>query len=161
VRVRVGEDGSDYVCDICRSSGIGFAVPERQFDGVSIANAWSGEVENEIIREDRRPDRDDRQSGRRKRLLAKPALPLLRTWRGVVNAGNLGHVDQRFHADFRGDCSHGRACLQLAGGHGHAEEDSPNAADNAIHVGWFEQVPTPPQRRQPARPQPARLRGKP
>jgi hypothetical protein len=52
----------------------------------------------------------------------------------------LGHVDQGVHPDFPGDRRHGHGRFQVAGGHGHAEVDSPTATDDPIDVGRFEEV---------------------
>jgi hypothetical protein len=59
VRPTVGEDGSDYPSDISRSNWRGLAPPERQFDTASVADARTGEGEEEAFQEDRRPNGDD------------------------------------------------------------------------------------------------------
>src|SRR5215472_6725295 len=117
---RVGEDGSDYPSDISRGNRIGLAPPERQLDAASIADARTGEGEEEALQEHRRPDGDDRQAGPRERLLAEPVLPLLTARGGVLDAhlgdGHLGHVDQGVHTDFPGDRRHDYGRLQVPGG---------------------------------------------
>src|SRR5215510_7004304 len=86
MRPGISEDGSDYPSDISRGNRIGLALPERQFDAASVADARTGEGEEEALQEDRRPDGDDWQAGPSERLLAEPVLPLLRARGGVLNA---------------------------------------------------------------------------
>src|SRR3989442_811680 len=85
-----------------------------------------------------------RQAGPRERLLTEPVLPLLTARGGVLNAhlgdGHLRHVDHGVHPDFPGDHRHGDRRFQVPGRHGHAEVDSPTAADDTIDAGRFEQV---------------------
>ena len=144
VRPRVGEDGSDDPGDISRGNRIGLAPPERQFDAASVPDGRTGEGEEEALQEDRRSNGDDRQAGPREGLLTEPVLPLLRARGGVLDAhlgdGHLGHVDQRVHPDFPGDHRHGDRRFKVPGRHGHAEVDSPTAADDPIDVGRIEQV---------------------
>src|SRR5215467_4535138 len=83
MRPGFGQDGSDDPCDIRRRDRRGLALPERQFDAVPIADARSGEGQEEPFQEDGRPDGDDGQAGPRERLLAEPVLPLLKTRGGV------------------------------------------------------------------------------
>src|SRR5262249_13211616 len=84
VRPRVGEDGSDYPSAISRSNWRGLAPPERQFDRASVADARTGEGEEEAFQEDRRPNGDDRQAGPRERLLARHFRLRLFPWAGVT-----------------------------------------------------------------------------
>src|SRR5262247_1467047 len=86
IRRRFGEDGSNDPRDIRRRDRRSLALPERQFDVVPIADARSGEGQEEPFQEDGRPDGDDGQAGRRERLLAEPVLPLLKTRRGVLDS---------------------------------------------------------------------------
>ena len=63
VRPRVGEDGSDYPSDISRGYRRGLAPPERQFDTAWVADARTGEGEEEALQEDSGPDDDDQRRG--------------------------------------------------------------------------------------------------
>ena len=98
----------------------------------------------ETLQEDGWPDGHDRQAGPRERLLAEPVLALLRAGGGVLDAhlrdGHLGHVDQGGYPDLPGDRRHDHGCLQIPGGHRHAEVDPPAAFDDPIDVDRFEQV---------------------
>ena len=69
---------SDYPSDISSGNRRGLALPERQFDAASVANGRTDEGEEETLREDRRPDHENPQTGQCERLLAEPVLPLLR-----------------------------------------------------------------------------------
>jgi hypothetical protein len=51
VRPTVREDGSDYASDISRSNWRSLAPPERQFDTAAVADARTGEGEEEAFRE--------------------------------------------------------------------------------------------------------------
>ncbi len=143
MRARVGEDGSDHASNVCRSDRICLASPERQFNAASVADALGGKRQK-AFQKHRRPDGDDRQPRPREHLLAEPVLSLLRARGGVLDAhlgdGHLGHVDQGVHSKFPSDRRHGHRCLQVPGGHGHAEENPPTAANDPIDVGRVEQV---------------------
>src|SRR5262249_6353417 len=144
VRPRVGEDGSNYLSDIRRGDRRRFASPEWELDAASVADGRSDEAKEEALQEDGWPDGYDRQAGPCERLLAEPVLALLRARGGVLDAhlgdGHLGHVDQGGHPDLPSDRRHGHGCLEIPGGHGHAEVDSPAAFDDPKDVGRFEQV---------------------
>jgi hypothetical protein len=143
VRARVGEDSSDDPSHIGRRNRRGLAPTERQLDAASVSDARTGE-RGKALQEHGRSDGDDRQAGPRERLFAEPVLPLLTARGGVLDAHlgdrHLGHVDEGVHPDFPGDRRHGHGRLQVPGGHGHAEVESPTAADHPIDVGRFEEV---------------------
>src|SRR5262249_20736831 len=84
VRLRVGEDGSDYLSDISRGDRRGLAPPERQFDAASVADGRTYKGEK-TLQEHRRPDGDDRQARPHEHLLAEPVLPLLTARGGVLD----------------------------------------------------------------------------
>src|SRR5215469_12732150 len=144
MRPRVGEDGSNYPSDVSRGDWRGFAPPEWELDAASVADGRSDEAKEETLQEDGWPDGHDRQAGPRERLLAEPVLALLRARGLVLDAhlgdGHLGHVDQGGYPDFPGDRRHDHGCLQIPGGHGHAEVDPPAALSDPKDIGRFEQV---------------------
>jgi len=137
-------NGRNYPSDISRGDWRGLAPPEWELDAASVADGRRDEAKEETFQEDGWPDGHDRQAGPRERLLAEPVLALLRAGGGVLDAhlrdGHLGHVDQGGYPDLPGDRRHDHGCLQIPGGHRHAEVDPPAAFDDPIDVDGFEQV---------------------
>src|SRR5262249_1213392 len=127
-----------------RSTLFPYTTLFRSLDAASVADGRTDEAKEETLQEDGWPDGHDRQAGPRERLLAEPVLALLRARGGVLDAhlgdGHLGHVDQGGHPDLPGDRRHDHGCLQIPGGHRHAEVDPPAAFDDPIDVGRFEQI---------------------